>query len=122
MTVGLTSTYTYFATVPIERSTDAYSFTSESQTWNNRVEVDVVTPWAVAGWPLVVGGFFNRGELYGGLRQSLKTDHYYSTGARVALDPQGRLWKVTRIGLAGSYFWSESFSGWTLGIDWVVAF
>jgi hypothetical protein len=122
VTLGLTSSYTYFATVPIERSTEAYSFTSESQVWNNRVEVDVVTPWAVAGWPILVGGFFNRADLYGGLRQSLKTDHYYSTGAHVALDPKGRLWKVTEIGVAGSYFWAESFSGWTLGIDWAVAF
>ena len=122
VTLGLTSTYTYFATVPIARSTEAYSFTSESQVWNNRVEVDVVTPWAVAGWPILVGGFFNRAELFGGLRQSLKTDHYYSTGAHVALDPKGRLWKVTQVGLAGSYFWAESFSGWTLGIDWAVAF
>ena len=122
VTLGLTSSYTYFATVPIERSTEAYSFTSESQVWNNRVEVDVVTPWAVAGWPILVGGFLNRAELYGGLRQSLKTDHYYSTGAHVALDPKGRLWKVTEVGVAGSYFWAESFSGWTLGIDWAVAF
>jgi hypothetical protein len=122
VTLALTSTYSYFATIPIARSTDAYSFTSDSQVWSNRVEVDVVTPWAIAGWPLVVGGFFNRGELFGGLRDSLKTDHFYATGTRVALDPKGRLWKLTRIGLAGSYFWSDSFSGWTLGIDWAVVF
>lgn len=122
VTLGLTSTYTYFATVPVARSTEAYSFTSDSQVWSNRVEVDVVTPWAVAGWPIVVGGFLNRGDLFGGLRQSLKTGHFYSTGAHAALDPKGRLWKVTQIGLAGSYFWAESFSGWTLGIDWAVVF
>jgi hypothetical protein len=118
VTVGLTSTYTYFATVPIARSTEAYSFTSDSQVWNNRVALDVATPWAVAGWPLLVGVFLDRAELFGGLRDSLKTDHFYSTGAYVALDPGGWLWKVKQIGLAGSYFWSESFSGWTLGVDW----
>ena len=47
----------------------------------------------------------------------------FRRGARsFACDPKGRLWKVTRLGLAGSYFWSDSFSGWTLGIDWAVAF
>ena len=122
VTLGLTSTYTYFATVPIARSTEAYSFTSESQVWNNRVEVDVVTPWTVAGWPLLAGGFVNRADLFGGIRQSLKSDHFYSTGAHVGLDPKGRLWKVTEVGLAGSYFWSDAFSGWTFGIDLAVAF
>jgi hypothetical protein len=122
VTLTLASSYSYFATIPVARSTDAYSFTSESQIWSNRIDVDVVTPWAIAGWPLVVGGFFNRGELFGGLRQSLKSDHFYATGAHVSLDPKGRLWKVTRIGVAGSYFWSDSFSGWTLGLDWDVIF
>jgi hypothetical protein len=122
VTLELTSTFTYFATIPVARSTDAYSFTGESQIWNNRLEVYVVTPWAIAGWPVVTGAFIDRGELFGGIRDSLKADHFYSTGAHVALDPRGRLWKLTRIGLAGSYFWSSAFSGWTLGIDWNVAF
>ena len=122
MTATLTSTYTYFATMPIARSTEAYSFTSDSQVWNNRLDLDVVTPWSVARWPLLVGGFFQRAELWGGLRESLKADHVYSVGSHVALDPGGRLWKVSRIGIAGSYFWTSSFSGWTLGLDWAVMF
>ena len=122
LTAGLTSSYSYFATVPIARSTDAYSFTSESHVWANRLELDVVTPWAVAGWPVVTGAFFERAELRGGIRESLKTDHLYAVGAHVGLDPQGRLWKLTQLGVAGSYFWSGAFSGWTLGLDWAVRF
>jgi hypothetical protein len=122
LTVDFTSTYAYFTTVPIARSTEAYSFTSDSQVWGNRLELEVVTPWAIAGWPLVVGGFGNRADLGGGLRDSLKTDHVYSVGGHVALDPRGRLWKLTRIGVAGSYFWSDAFTGWTLGVDWSVEF
>jgi hypothetical protein len=121
-TLELTSTYAYFATVPVARSTEAYSFESDSQVWANRAQLDVATPWALWDWPIVVGAFFGRAELGGGLADSLKTDHVYSTGGHVALDPRGRLWKLARIGLAGSYFWSGSFSGWTLGIDWSVAF
>jgi hypothetical protein len=122
VTVALTSTLTYFATVPIARSTEAYSFRSDSLTWNNRVEGDVVTPWAVAGWPLLAGAFLQRSELSGALGDSLRADHAYSTGAHVGLDPKGRLWKVTEVGLAGSYFWADSFSGWTFGIHLQVGF
>jgi hypothetical protein len=116
VTLGLTSTLTYFATVPIARSTEAYSFRSDSLTWNNRAEAEVAAPWAVAGWPLLAGGFVQRSEISGALRNSLRADHVYSTGAHVALDPKGRLWWVTQVGLAGSYFWADSFSGWTFGL------
>ena len=122
VTITLTSTYTYFATTPIARSTEAYSFTSDSQVWSNRVELGVTTPWSVARWPVLVGGFFERTDLWGGLRESLRTDYVHAVGGHVALDPGGRLWKVTEIGVAASYFWSGSFSGWTLGIDWAVTF
>jgi len=121
-TLELMSTYAYFTTVPLARSTEAYSFQSDSQVWSNRAALDVVTPWAVRDWPIVVGAFLGRAELGGGLRESLKSDHVYSSGGHVALDPRGRLWKVTRIGIAGSYFWAGSFSGWTLGLDWEVVF
>jgi hypothetical protein len=122
VTATLTSNLTYFATIPIARSTEAYSFTSDSQVWNNRVDLGVATPWSIARWPILVGGFFERAELWGGLRQSLKADHVYAVGGHAALDPGGRLWKVSEIGVAGSYFWSGSFSGWTLGLDWAVTF
>jgi hypothetical protein len=122
VTVTLTSTYTYFATTPIARSTEAYSFTSDSQVWSNRVDLDVVTPWSIARWPVLVGSAFERTDLWGGLRESLRTDYVHAVSGHVALDPGGRLWKVSQIGVAGSYFWSGSFSGWTLGLDWAVTF
>jgi hypothetical protein len=79
-------------------------------------------PWAIKGWIPVTGGFVQRAELAGALRDSLRADHAYSTGAHVGLDPRGRLWKVTEVGLAGSYFWADSFSGWTFGLDLKLGF
>jgi hypothetical protein len=122
LTAEFTSSYSYFATVPLARSTNAYSFTAESHVWANRLELDVRTPWAVAGWPVVTGGFLQRAELLGGINDSLRSDHVYTVGGHVALDPKGRLWKLSQLGVAGSYFWSSAFSGWTLGLDWTVRF
>jgi hypothetical protein len=117
LTLGLTSSYAYFRTVPIARSTKAYSFDSESQTWSNRADVELRTPWAIAGWPVLLGGFLNRIETFGGISETVKADHVYATGGHVGLDPGGRLWMVKRVGLAGSYFWTRAFSGWTFGIE-----
>ena len=64
--------------------------------------------WAFAGWvdravmPLIPG--------------------WLTPGRYVGLDPRGRLWKVTEVGLAGSYFWADSFSGWTFGLDLKLGF
>ena len=33
------------------------------------------------------------------------------------VDLLGALWKVEWLVIGGSYFWGESFSGWTVGAD-----
>ncbi|HSD29023.1 MAG TPA: hypothetical protein VLL75_17115 [Vicinamibacteria bacterium] len=78
-------------------------------------------PWSTelgAPRPLGTGGLTWTPVILG----SVGTAYVYSTGGHIALDPKGRLWKVTEVGLAGSYFWSDAFSGWTFGIDLAVAF
>jgi hypothetical protein len=63
------------------------------------------------------GAHFARAELFDGLEQSLRTDHIYDTGARFVIDLLGALWGVEWIGIGGSYFWSDHFSGWSVGVD-----
>lgn len=33
------------------------------------------------------------------------------------VDLLGAVWKVEWLGIGGSYFWGENFSGWTVGAD-----
>ena len=115
MTVELTSLYRYFETQPIRRSTEALSFVSHSQWWRNRLDVDFRLPLYVFGRQFRTGASFARAELFDGLEQSLQTDHIYDTGARFVVDLLGVLWGVEWIGVGGSYFWSDHFSGWSVG-------
>jgi hypothetical protein len=52
-----------------------------------------------------------------GLEQSFQSDYLYDTGARFVVDLLGVLWKVEWIGLGAAYFWSDNFSGFSVGID-----
>ncbi len=117
MTVELTSLYRYFETQPIRRSTEALSFESHSQWWRNRLDVDFRLPLHAFGRQFRTGVHFARAELFDGLEQSLRTDHIYDTGARFVVDLLGVLWGVEWIGIGGSYFWSDHFSGWSAGVD-----
>ena len=122
MTVELTSLYRYFETQPIRRSTEALSFVSHSQWWRNRLDVDFRLPLYAFGRQFRTGASFARAELFDGLEQSLQTDHIYDTGARFVVDLLGVLWGVEWIGVGGSYFWSDHFSGWSVGVDIRVRF
>jgi hypothetical protein len=117
VTIEITSLYKYFDTRPIHRSTEVLSFESHSQWWRNELDVDLRLPLYVFGRQLRTGVYFARSELMDGLEQSFRSDHLYDTGARFVVDLVGALWKVEWIGLGGSYFWSDNFSGWSIGID-----
>jgi hypothetical protein len=113
----LTSVYKYFRTDPISRSTTALSFESESHWWRNELDTEVKLPLHVFGRQLRVGGYVARSELSGGLETSLKTDHLYDAGGRLVVDLVGLLWKLEYLGIGASYFFSDSFSGWSYGVE-----
>jgi len=121
-TPEFTSTVAYFHTIPLSRSTDALSFRSDSGVWANRADLDYLTPWSVWHFPMHLGGSFTRTDLYGGLRDSMGTDHYYDGNARITFDLNGQLWKLTEIGIVGGYFWSDAFDGFSFGITGDVKF
>jgi hypothetical protein len=120
VTLLVSSLFKYYDTRPIQRSTTALSFESESQSWENKLDVDVALPLHVFGRPFHVGGYFARADLFGGLEQAFGTDYIYKAHGRVVLDIQNAIPKfgwVKWIGLGGGYFWSNNFSGYSFGIE-----
>ena len=111
------STYSYYETWPIERSTDALSFQSNSAAWVNGLDVDYRTNRYLLDCPIHLGGRFSRTDLYGGLRQSLATNDFYQIGFRVTLDVHGKIPLLDRLGVGAAYVWGEGFHGYTVGIE-----
>ena len=56
------------------------------------------------------------------MEETLKTEHLYQAGGRFVMDIQGLLWHVEYVGVGAGYFWSDKFSGWTLGAEISFAF
>jgi Solitary outer membrane autotransporter beta-barrel domain len=115
-TPKFTSTFAYFNTRPIVRSTDALSFRSSSEVWANGFDLDYLTTWKPLDCPMHFGGDINRTDLYGGLNGAMGTDHYYQADGRITFDTLGRLWKIKYVGFDGGYFWCGAFSGYSVGL------
>jgi hypothetical protein len=113
----LKSAFKYFHTEPIERSTTLLSFESSSQWWFNEVDVEWRMPVYLWGRQLRTGAYVSRSDVFGGLETSFGTDHFYQAGGRLVMDVQKLLWKLEYIGIGAGYFWSDKFSGWTLGAE-----
>ena len=118
----LKSTFKYFHTEPIERSTTALSFESSSQWWFNEVDVEWRMPVYLWGRQLRTGVYFARSDLFGGLEDSFGTSYFYQTGGRLVMDVQGLFWKLETVGVGAGYFWSDKFSGWSIGAEISFAF
>jgi hypothetical protein len=123
-TVQLTlkSAYKYFYTQPIGRSTTALSFESTSQWWFNEVDVEWRMPLYLWGRQLRAGAYVGRSDLFGGLEDSFGTSYFYQAGGRFVMDVQGLFWKLEYVGVGAGYFWSDNFSGWTVGAEISFAF
>ena len=85
------STFAYFHTEPIERSTTALSFESSSEWWFNELDVEWRMPLYLWGRQLRTGAYISRSDLFGGLEDSFKTGHFYQAGGRFVIDVQGLL-------------------------------
>jgi len=113
----LFSTYAYFDTWPIERSTSALSFRSNSGSWVNGADLDFRTQYRLFDCPVHLGGRFALTDLYGGLRQSLATSNFYQIGGRITLDTRGKIPLIDRLGVGIAYVWGEGFHGYSVGIE-----
>jgi hypothetical protein len=113
----LSSDYTYFHTESFNTSTSNLKINGDSETWKNQIDVDIPTGKQLWGHELRTGGYFNRQELFDGLKSGTGTDHLYEIHPRLVLDFLGELWKVQWIGIGVSYIWGGPISGWAFGAD-----
>jgi hypothetical protein len=86
------------------------------------VDVEWRMPLYLWGRQLRTGAYFARSELFGGLDDSFGTSYFYQSGGRLVMDVQGLLWKLEYVGIGAGYFWSDRFSGWTIGAEISFAF
>ena len=114
----LSSDPTYFHTESFNTSNPNVIVNGDSETWMNKIDVDVPLGKNLWGHELRTGGFFSRTELIGDIKNGLNTDHLYELHGRIVLDYLNQLWKVQWIGIGGSYLWgNDGFTGYSFGLD-----
>jgi hypothetical protein len=111
------SRYNFFHTESFNSSSPLVQVRGDSHTWENKLDVDVPLGLKVFGRELRTGGFVSRTELFGGIAEGLNANHLYTFNGRVVVDLLGAVWKVRWLGVGGSYFLSDHFSGWSAGLD-----
>jgi hypothetical protein len=113
----LNSDPTYYFTESFQSSSPNVDVNGNSESWENKLDVDIPLGVELFGHELRTGGYFSRTELFDGLKDGLNTDHMYEVHGRLVLDFLDQLWKVQWIGIGGSYMWSDNFNGWSIGAD-----
>ena len=115
--VTLSSEGTYFHTEDFGGSDKHPSVNGNSETWKNKIDVDIPLGVMVFNHELRTGGYFCRTEFYGDLEDGLGWDHEYEIHYRLVLDFLGELWKVKWLGVGASYLWGNDFNGYSFGVD-----
>ncbi len=118
----LSSRYDFFHTESFSSSSSAVGVNGDSQTWENKLDVDAPLGWKLFGRELRTGGFFSRTELFGNVAQGLNEGHVYTLNGRFVMDLVGTVWKVRWLGVGVSYLWGDHFDGWTAGVDFRLQF
>ena len=113
----LSSDYTYYHTESFNTSTSNLKINGDSESWANKIDVDIPLGKQLWGHELRTGGYFSRNQLFDGLKSGMGTDHLYEIHGRVVLDFLGELWKVQWIGIGYSYLWGGPVSGYSIGAD-----
>ena len=113
----LSSDPTYYYTESFQSSSPNVDVSGNSESWANKLDVDIPLGVELFGHELRTGGYFSRTELFDGLKDGLNTDFINEAHGRLVLDFLDQLWKVQWIGIGGSYMWSDNFNGWSIGAD-----
>jgi len=113
----LSSDPTYFHTKSFSGSNSNVSIGGDSETWANKIDVDIPLGKQLYGHELRTGGYFSRTELFDDIKAGLNNGHLYEVHGRLVLDFLNQFWKTQWIGIGGSYIWGSNFSGWSVGAD-----
>ncbi len=111
------SRYNFFHTEDFRSSSPDLKANGNSQTWENKLNVDVPLGIMFLTRELHTGGFIAATGLYGDASKGLNENHIYTVNGRLVLDMLGKIWKTRWIGVGASYFWGDNFSGWAAGAD-----
>ncbi len=113
----LSSDPTYFHTESFNTSNPNVNVGGDSETWMNKIDVDIPLGKDLWGHEIRTGGFISRTDFYGDIANGLGSDHLYEAHGRIVLDYLNQLWKVQWIGLGYSYLWGSGFTGYSYGLD-----
>jgi len=117
ITFVFNSRYNFFHTESFKSSSPVVGVSGDSQTWENKLDVDIPLGWKLFNRELHTGGFFSRTELFGGAATGLNANNYYTVNGRVVLDMPSNAWHLRWVGFGFSQFWGDTFNGWTAGVD-----
>jgi Solitary outer membrane autotransporter beta-barrel domain len=108
---------TYFHTESFNSSNPNIGVNGDSETWENKLDIDIPLGKMLWGHEVRTGGYFGRTDLFDGIKNGLNTDHIYEIHGRIVLDFLGELWKVKWLGVGYSYLWGSNFNGYSIGVD-----
>ena len=117
VTFAFSSRYNYFHTESFKSSSPVVGVSGDSQTWENKIDVDVPLGWKLLNQELHTGGFFSRTDIFGPAAAGLNTNYIYTLNGRFVLGFTKNMWHLRWIGLGYSQFLGDHSEGWTTGID-----
>jgi hypothetical protein len=120
--VTFSSDPTYMHTESFRSSNANINVSGDSETWDNKIDIDIPLGRMMFGHELRTGGYFERNQLYGDVQKGLNTSYINEIHGRLVLDYLNQLWLTQWIGLGGSYYWGSNFTGWSAGIDFMLVF
>ena len=117
--IELSTDYTLYATSDISDDDESNGIEAEGTThaWENKVDVDVPLGMELWNCKLHTGGFVSHTALFGDITDNMSTDNFFTIHPRFVANTEGKLWRVSRLGLGASYFVGDNFSGWDVGIE-----
>jgi hypothetical protein len=120
--ITLSSDPSYFHTESFKSSSPNVDVNGDSELWSNKVDVDIPLGHMLFGHELRTGGYLERTQLYGDLKEGLNTSYINEVHGRLVLDFLNQLWLTQWIGIGGSYYWGQNFVGWSAGVDFMLVF